>query len=277
VIRVIACDLDGTLLTRDSRIWPRSGRLLHALWAEGFTVVLATGRSWRTALEVQRALAITGPCVAHNGAYVFDTGTEREWHRRPIALPDARAILEFADAQAIMMRCYLGYRQPVLYNRFTLAHREHWLRPEDQWVENLAQHLPRAPVEIFFFGNSEASWLIHRFGPIGPGFELGVFPGNPLSEARICAPGVDKVEGLSAVIAQLGLHPENVLALGDGENDVAMLKWAGVSVAMADGVADAKAHADYVTAQPQAEPVEEGLLWALTHGLAHRDSGHPTG
>ncbi len=265
MIRVIACDLDGTLFTDDAMVSRRSGRLLHTLWQQGLVIVLATGRSWRTALKAQLDLGITGPIIAHNGAYVFDTASEQEWHRRPVAMADARSILAFADQQEIMMRCYLGYRQPVLFNRFTRSHRRHWLRPEDQWVDQLAKHLPIEPIEIFFYGSEEVTWFLHRFGRIGAGYELSVFPHGHIQEANICAPGVDKVEGLAAVTGQLGLRREDVLAIGDGPNDVLMLDWAGLSVAVATGVSEAKARADYVTSNPNLEPVEDGILWALEH------------
>ena len=263
MIQLVACDLDGTLLNPDSTVASRSGRLLHALWQRGIVVVLATGRSWRTALKIQQELGISGPIIAHNGAYVFDTATDSEWHRRPVAMADARAMLAFADRMSIMMRCYLGYRQPVLFNHFTPSHRAHWLRPEDRTVENLATRLSTEPVEMFFFGADEVTWFIDAFGMLSTGYELLVFPHKDIREVNICAPRVDKVEGLEAVVKRLKLRPEQVLALGDGQNDIGMLKWAGLSVAMATGVAEARAQADYVTSRPDLEPVEDGVLWAL--------------
>jgi hydroxymethylpyrimidine pyrophosphatase-like HAD family hydrolase len=56
-----------------------------------------------------------------------------------------------------------------------------------------------------------------------------------------------------------------VLALGDGQNDIGMLRWAGLAVAMGHGVPEAKAEADYIAERPHLEPVEDGILWALEH------------
>ena len=271
MIRVIACDLDGTLLTQNATPARRSGHLLHALWQQGMRVVLTTGRSWRTALKVQQALRITGPIIAHNGAYVFDTTTGLEWHRRALKMADAKRMLRFADDHEIMLRCYLGYRHPVLFNRFTPEYQRDWLRPEDCCSPELWKQLSRAPVEMFFLGSDTVFPFVDHFGLRSADYELLIFPHDHYREVNILAPGVDKVEGLEVVTKRLHVDQSQVLALGDGANDVGMLQWAGLSVAMASGVAAAQEGADYVTARPELEPVEDGLLWALKHTHWLRD------
>lgn len=263
MIRVISCDLDGTLLDSRGHIRPASGRMLRNLSRAGYTVVLATGRSWRTAVAVQQALGIRGPIVAHNGAYLVDTARGQDLYRHTVPLARARAILAFADETGIMVRCYLGYNEPVLFNRFTADHLAHWLRPEDREVPDLAHTLSVEPLEIFFFGKSEVERFLARFGLVGQGYELSIFPHNDYREVNICAPGVDKVEALSALVRRLGLGADAVLALGDGLNDLRMLRWAGVSVAMPHAVDEVKRASSYVPPAEGRDPVEAGLRWAL--------------
>lgn len=263
MIRIIACDLDGTLLDSGSRLYPRSARLLRALQDKGVVVVLATGRSWRTAYKIQQELGIRGPVIAHNGAYLFDTATQRDGYRRAVHSTPARHILEFADDVGMMIRCYLGFQYPVLFNRMSAEHRQNWLRPEDREVPALYRNLPVPPLEMFVFGNREVEFLSERFGQRGPGYELTIFPHSGYYEVNICAPGVDKVEALAALTRQLKVNPREVLALGDGLNDVRMLRWAGMGVAIGHGDDAVKAVSDYVTHRPDLEPVEDGLLWAL--------------
>lgn len=263
MIRVIACDLDGTLLDSEGKLRRASGRLLKNLSRAGYTVVLATGRSWRTAVSVQTALGIRGPIVAHNGAYLVDTARGQDLYRHTVPLARARAMIGFADETGIMVRCYLGVGQPVLFNRFTPEHLAHWLRAEDREVPGLGRSLSVEPLEVFFFGQSEVERFCDRFGLVGPGYELSIFPHGDYREVNICAPGVDKVEALSALVRHLGVGPEAVLALGDGLNDVRMLRWAGVSVAMPHAVDEVKRESDFVPLGERSDPVEEGILWAL--------------
>ncbi|MBX5467030.1 MAG: Cof-type HAD-IIB family hydrolase [Firmicutes bacterium] len=261
-IRLIACDLDGTLLDPEANPRPASAARLRELAREGVLVALATGRSWRTALKIQQEIGIRGPIIAHNGAYLFDTAHEKDLYRRAVALGQARRMLAWADDMGIMLRCYLGFQHPVYFNRFTEAHRKHWLRPEDREVPGLHRVLPLGPLEMFLFGTYEVDLFIERWGLRGPGYELSVFQHGEAREVNVCAPLVDKVEALAALCRHWHIAPDEVLAIGDGSNDVRMLRWAKASVAVGGGSPLAQAAARYVTHNPDLEPVEEALRWA---------------
>jgi len=267
LIRLVSCDLDGTLLDSRAHIRPRSGDVLRALDAQGVIVALATGRSWRTAYRVQKRLGLSGPIIAHNGAYGFFSDTGREWHRRGIPLLRAQEFVRWADRQRVMLRCYLGFRQPVVYNRFDLAHQLVWMKPEDRLVPRLAEQLTVEPLEIFVSGLREVDALVQEFGLSGSDYELTIFPHPGYREVNICAPGVDKKEGLESLCQLLQISPHDVLALGDGLNDVEMLRWAGVSVAIGDGARAAQQVADYITPPGHPDPVHDGIFWAWAEGL----------
>lgn len=268
MIKAIACDLDGTLLDQEARIRPQSARALRALYQRGIMVVLASGRSWRTVVRIQQHIGIKGPIITHNGAYGYDTLIGREWHRHGVAHDCAREFIRWADARAMMVRCYLGVGQPVVYNRFDLAHQLCWLEPEDRLVPNLRDTLDTDPLEIFISGLDSVDGLISRFGLQGPDYELIVFPHVGYREVNICAPGVNKVEALNEFSRLWHIGPQEILALGDGPNDLGMLQWAGQGVAVGDGNLALKAVADYVTAPGSAEPVLEGLRWAFPDYLS---------
>lgn len=268
VIKAVSCDLDGTLLDQEARIRPWSARALRRLHDQGVLVILASGRSWRTVLRIQRQLGISGPVITHNGAYGFDADSAREWHRHAVPATRAREFLGWADGAGVMVRCYLGAAYPVVYNRYDLAHQLCWLQPEDRLVPDLAQSLSVDPLEIFISGLETVDGFIRQFGLQGPDYELTVFPHVGYREVNICAPGVDKVEALDHFARLWHVHPEEVLAIGDGANDLGMLEWAGLSVAVGDGLEDLQNIADFVTPRGAAEPVWEGLRWAFPDYLA---------
>ena len=268
MIKAVSCDLDGTLLDQEARIRPLSALALRRLHDCGILVILASGRSWRTVLRIQRLMGLTGPVITHNGAYGYDSSSGREWHRRAVPAVRTREFIGWADEAGVMVRCYLGADYPVVYNRFDLAHQLCWLRPEDRLVPNLASSLAVDPLEIFISGLQSVDGFIRRFGMRGSDYELTVFPHVGYREVNICAPGVDKVQALEQLSRQWSIRSEEILAIGDGANDVEMLKWAGVSVAVGDGLDDLKRIAAFVTPPGSQEPVLDGLSWAFPDYLS---------
>jgi hypothetical protein len=267
MIQLIACDLDGTLLDSRTQIRPSSRVMLRDLWKSGVMVVLATGRSWRTALKIQKQLGISGPIIAHNGGYAFNPATGLDWYRRGVPVSTAKDMLDWSSQHDTMLRCYLGYERPVIFNFFTPSHLSQFLRPEDTLLSPDGSNLDIDPLEIFLFGTTEIVPFMHHFGTEGPGYESVVFDHGDQQEINICAPHVDKVEALSFICSHLGFDRTEVMAIGDGINDVAMLAWAGTSVAMGHGTPESHAKANYVTSPTSIDPVVEGLRWAMSEKI----------
>lgn len=263
MIKAIVCDLDGTLLNAKSHLWPESAHALLTLSRKGIIVILASGRSWRTVLRIQREIGINGPIIAHNGAYSYDSATDRDLYRHGVSLETARTFITWADHHQAMIRCYLGKPYPVLYNRYDLAHQLCWLRAEDRIWPELKDRLPTEPLEVFLSGLSIVDRLLDDFEPRGDHYELSIFPHVGYREVNLCAPDIDKVEALETVCRQIDISREDILAIGDGLNDVRMLLWAGHSVAIGDGRREAHEVAQFVTTPGHPEPVLQALQWAL--------------
>ncbi|MHB1610617.1 MAG: Cof-type HAD-IIB family hydrolase [Sulfobacillus sp.] len=267
MIQLIACDLDGTLLNSDTQIRSSSRTFLRHLWHQGIVIVLATGRSWRTAFKIQQQLGIAGPIIAHNGGYIFNPSTGEDIYRRGVPVQTAKDMLRWSSDHNTMLRCYLGYQRPVVFNFFNDPHLQQFLRPEDVLLSPDAANLDIDPLEIFLFGTDEIDPFIETFGMNGPGYELVVFEHSDHQEINICAPLVDKVQALQYLCSELKLDPQQVMALGDGANDVLMLQWAGTSIAMGHGAPECQENAHYVTSKFSPDPVVEGLKWAMERGL----------
>lgn len=267
MIKLVACDLDGTLLGPDARLREASSALLRRLSEDGVVVTLSTGRSWRTALKIQQQLGINGPIIAHNGGYVFDPRVSHDIYRRDVPVATARRMLEWATAHHTMLRCYLGNRRPVIFNFFDACHQEQFLRPEDVLLTRNPMNLTINPLEIFLFGTYQIAPFIHEFGMRSDDYELILFDHENHQEINICAPDVDKVDALQFLCQTLSIGPESVMALGDGLNDLKMLAWAGTGVAIGDGDPACRTGARYVTTFGSSDPVAEALIWAHNAGL----------
>lgn len=267
MIKLIACDLDGTLLDSNARLHETSSALLRRLSENGVQVALSTGRSWRTALKIQQQLGIEGPIIAHNGGYVFDPRVSSDIYRRDVPTAQAHRMLEWATDHETMLRCYLGYRRPVIFNFFDACHQAQFLRPEDVLLSESPMNLTVNPLEIFLFGTHQIAPFIHEFGMRRDDYELIVFGHENHQEINICAPDVDKVDALQFLCQSLNIGPESVMALGDGLNDVKMLAWAGTGIAMGDGDPACRSVARYVTPPGSDDPVAQALIWARHAGL----------
>ncbi|WP_158246329.1 HAD family hydrolase [Sulfobacillus sp. hq2] len=261
MIRMIACDLDGTLLDEAAHVRPQAAHELHQLWLQGLHVVVATGRSWRTAVRVQRELGISGPIVAHNGAYVFNPALPQpDLYRHGVPITRTQEMMRWGFRHHAHLRCYLGYANPVLFTQFPPDY-DVWQKPEDQVItEDTA--IETEPLEILMLGNRKVTQFIDDFGYQGPDYELTVFSHIGYQEVNICAPRVTKAEGLQHLAHLYHIKPHEVLAIGDGMNDLPMLQWAGVSVAVGEGLEACHQVADYITPVPCSDPVSAALSWA---------------
>lgn len=266
MIQMIACDLDGTLLNEDIHVNPRAAQLLRQLWQNGMHIVIATGRSWRTAWKAQQELGITGAIVAHNGAYVFDPSRRHaDLYRHGVPRARAKAMLGWSLIHGAHMRFYLGYSHPVLLTRLPEDY-DRWRKSDDRLV-SLDTGIARDPMEILLLGQESVDQFIDNFGLRGPDYELTIFDHGYFREVNICAPGVTKAEGLDTLSKHYHVPRQNILAIGDGLNDIPMLEWAGVGVAVGEGLPNCQKIADYVTPVGSGDPVTAAILWAEQQGI----------
>lgn len=273
MIRLISCDLDGTLLDEQECILPESGKMLRNLFRNGTIIVLATGRSWRSALNIQQQLGIVGPIIAHDGGYVFDTSRNLELYKRIIPQPIAEYILHWGTQQHVKIRCYLGYDKPVLYNfAYDVNNGGSTTINETLFHQNPLRNVE--PLEMYIFGETEIEKTVTQLGYQGFGYEINVFPHPDYRKLTINPPAVNKVHALRALCSIVGIDRQEVMAFGDGDNDIQMIKWAGTGIAMGHGVAECANSAAYVTSnQVTQEPVLQGLMWASQQGLLSLNAG----
>ena len=268
MIRLISCDLDGTLLDEHECIFPESGKMLRNLFRNGTIIVLATGRSWRSALNIQQQLGIVGPIIAHDGGYVFDTSKNLELYKRIIPRPIAGSILHWGTQHQVKIRYYLGYGKPVLYNFAYDA------STTSETLLHPSSPINVEPLEMYIFGETEIEKTVTQLGYQGFGYEINVFPHPDYRKLTINPPAVNKVHALSALCSLVGVDRQEVMAIGDGDNDIQMIKWAGTGIAMGHGVAECANFAAYVTSnQVIEEPVLQGLIWASRQGLLSLHAG----
>ena len=245
--RLIALDLDGTLLTSGRRVHPAAHAAVRRALSAGVHVCLASGWAVNTIFPIADGLGLRGPIVSCNGAYVLGLDREVVHHRR---LPEAArdAILQYGASRGLHANVYVGER--VYFSsdgRWAETYRVRTGIREDAILpwEQLASLEPTKVLLIDSPGAIQGHY--ERLRAALPGGQASI----TLSEAEyveVLPPNTDKCEGLKAVAKVLSVERHEVAAVGDYLNDLEMIEWAGFSGAVANGASAVREAADIVVA-----------------------------
>ncbi len=241
--RLVATDLDGTLVRSDGTVSPYTRRVLAAVEATGTVVVFVTGRPLRWAEEVFDYVGEHGLAVVANGALVWDVGRHDVHLIRPIdpglgleasellraALPGTTFAVETVDGIGLEPAFLERHPLPDGARRAPIA--QLFDRPA---VKLLARHEELGPQEFWDLAEEAL------------GGRLVITWSSASSLLEISAPGVTKASTLALLCADLGVEAADVIAFGDMPNDLPMLAWAGTSYAMADAHPTVTEAADHV-------------------------------
>ena len=275
-IKAIALDIDGTLTNDEKVVTARTREALLAAQRSGVRLILSSGRPIQglRALAAELDLPANGDLlVAFNGAHVVDARTDEVLFDQPMD-PSALASLvghmrEFDVIPWITegSRLYVerGMRHVITYRGEPLDIVEYERKMCDLELHEVDDLLEvcGTPQDKLLCA-SEPEYLQQHwramYGPFTD--ELSVmFTADFYFE--FMAPGIDKGRALAGALPKLGIDASEVIAFGDGQNDVSMLRWAGTGVAMGNAVDEAKAAADMVTASNN----EDGIALALAEFL----------
>jgi len=241
--RLVATDLDGTLVRTDGTISDRTREVLAAVEAQGVPVVFVTGRPLRWAEEVFEHVGDHGLAVVSNGALVWDVAANRPRLRREIDAATVRRVAAELRAAvpgssfAVETLTGIGL-EPGFMERHRIpdgARRA----PLDELVDGpvvklLARHEELGPQD--YWDAAEAA--------IGEHVTITWSSSSTLLE--ISAAEVTKASTLALVADELGVDPADVIAFGDMPNDLPMLAWAGTAYAMANAHPTVLAAVDHV-------------------------------
>lgn len=256
-------DLDGTALRTDGTVSERLKSAVGGCLDRGVRVILATGRMAQSAERFWNELNLPpGPLIAYQGAMVIWVPDERVAAK--VTLPDegARRAVEWALQRDLLTQVYVGTelwvsREDVRVRRYIDAnHIPAWVRGETEMTE-----WPEPPIKILLQDESAVLDKVRQeLQPIVAPYPIRLFKSQS-DYLELVHKNVGKSVGLDVAAKALNVSPERVLAIGDAENDIDMLKWAGLGVAMGQAPADVRAAADWVTDSVD----DDGAAKAIEH------------
>lgn len=241
--RLVATDLDGTLVRSDGTVSPYTHDVLIAVEDLGVPVVFVTGRPLRWAREVFEYVGAHGLAIVSNGALVWDVAADEPRLERPIprevVLDVARLIRAAVPGSAFAVETVRAFaHEPDFLPRIAL--------PEDAVCAPLDQLVDDPVVKLLARHEELAAEDYWRRAEKAVDEQVTITWSSTGTLLEISAADVTKASTLALLAEELGVVAQDVVAFGDMPNDLPMLGWAGTSYAMADAHASVRAVADHV-------------------------------
>ncbi len=258
--RLVAIDLDGTLIDRRLTIAPRVQEAIRAVQERGVTVTLASGRMFAATLPFAQQLKITAPLICYQGALVRHPVTGETFFHVPVPQDLAMEVAALAKAKGVQVnafvddRLYIERLTPEAQSYIDLA------RVEPHFVSDLIALLASNPPTKLVLVNLDEGKTDGLLAELSAHFarRLAITKSYPFY-TEVIHPDVSKGRALAQLARQLGIPQKEVLAIGDNLNDLSLVEYAGLGVAMGNAAPQVKAAADYVTATLEEDGVAQAL------------------
>ena len=268
-VRLLALDIDGTLLRSDKTLSERTRTAVEQARERGVQLVLVTGRRYPSARRIARQLAGEVPLIVHNGALVVEEGRVRRC--RPLDRAAARRAIAVGRAAGMAPVVHCGLNGEGLLLVEAAASRDglvgYYLeraRDEVREVPELAAALDmERPIQVMFGGDRRSVEALLEPMRVALGdaarLERTVYPASGLVLLDVIDPGVGKAEALAWCQGRWGYSAGETLAIGDNWNDRDMIETAGLGFVM--GNADPDLLALGLPRLPTND--EDGVAWAI--------------
>ena len=264
--RLVALDLDGTLLDSQLQIRAETIDALARLRAQGIQAMIVTGRHHIAAYPYWKELGLELPAICCNGAYVYDFANGRALANDPLTRDEARRLLALARQHAVYTMVYDhdfmayesidGHLRKLLNWAATLAPA---VRPRIEKVESFERLIDNAEtIWKFITAANDATSMRAFVDDVEQTLGLCcVWSGA--TRLDITHAGNSKGHRLTQWIAGQGIAAAEVIAFGDHQNDVEMLRMMGTGVAMGNSLPDVQACADWVTGSNDGSGIADAL------------------
>lgn len=259
VIRLVALDLDDTLLQPDLTITPACYQALRETAARGVKITIASGRMYRATQPFAEALnLIRMPLITYNGALVRFSGNGETLFHQPLAAATARMLIGALRKMGLHINVFVG---DELYMEKLTEEGKRYIERSKVPVKltpDLTTVLSSGPTKILAAGDPEVIVKVEKELTAEFKDEI-VFARSRPRFLECLAPGVNKGVALQKVAGFYGLAAREVMAVGDAPNDREMLEWAGTGVAMGGALPEVRAAADWTAPSNR----EDGVAVAL--------------
>lgn len=253
-IKLVASDLDGTLLNKNKEITPRLYDALEKLDELGIYFVPSTGRPFGTVPQAIKELPFLKYVITSNGATIYDAVNKKNIIENFLTPEAVDAVIEIAQELPVLVEYFIDGKAYIAKNVYENLAPFDLTESHKKYVLN-----SRTPVEDFWNEIKRNNTVLENINLVFKDMELRKETWNKLKALELAsitaATGINieitsldatKAKALEKLCEVLGLERENVLAMGDGDNDMPMIEFAGIGVAMENGEEHIKQAADII-------------------------------
>lgn len=248
--RMIVLDLDGTLTNRDKVITDHTKRVLMEAQKRGKKVMLASGRPTYGVMPLAEELELDkyeGYILSYNGGVITDCRTREVVFQKKLPVETNRRIVELAEEERVDL---MTYKDALI---ITNNPDSPYVKLESQInhlkikkVEDMAGYVDFPVPKFLMVDDGDYLAMVEARVKAALGKNFSIYRSEPFF-LEILPRGIDKAQCLAQLLEQLGMEREEMIACGDGYNDLSMIQFAGLGVAMENAVLPVRNAADYVT------------------------------
>ena len=271
MIKAICIDLDGTLFKRRNVITEESKQAIKEAYNKGIKIVIATGRLYNNAAQVAEVIGVNCPIISANGAVVIDRKSNKEIYYSSIdetvcfdmikLINKYKLTVHFYTKEAVISNNLKGFFIALGYKIRNRNRRYNIIIEKCISYKGLVKQFKKHNNKIckcVIYSTNENN--IQAFYEEAKKIDSITVCGAGKFSAEITAKDVSKGHAMIKLAKYLDISTKEFLCIGDNENDITMIKNAGVGVAMGNAVASLKEVADYVTSTNDKDGVSEAIL-----------------
>ena len=270
--RMLFLDLDGTLLDDRKQITPGNRKALEEALQRGHGVIITTGRPLKSAMAQARKLGLDKPgclLIAYNGAVIYDWEKQEQIFARTLEIPTVLEVFDYVNRLGVHIQTYDTWDVLVEKRCDDAAVRRYcdMIIMNHRVMNDVHTDLTEEPVKCLVIDYDDRTgplavekWLKEEMAEkVDCFFSCDAY-------LEVVPKGMSKGEAVKMLCQMMDIPIENAVAVGDAANDLSMIEMAGIGVAMANGTAEVKAVAQYIT---QRDNNHDGIAEVVEKFFSH--------
>ncbi len=247
---IIVLDLDGTLTNRDKVITPKTKKALMEIQERGKKIVLASGRPTDGVMPLARELKLEkygSYILSFNGGMITNCRTGEAVFSRLLPVEANAKIIGLAEEERVTILTYDGHTLITNDAESPYSKLENKINSmEVRQIDDLKSYVTYPVPKFLMMDDGDYLAMVEPRVKAAMGKNFSIYRSEPFF-LEILPRGIDKAQSLARLLEILGLDKERMIACGDGYNDLTMIKFAGLGVAMENAVLPVRKAADYIT------------------------------
>ena len=262
--KILALDMDGTVLDSNNQISERTLAAIRQAQKLGVIVIVATGRPWQSFQKYQRTLQISHPIITYNGGMVISADGREVLHHQKLSATSVLEIIKLGKMYNISQCMWANGRLYIIGETETLQHYAAEAGVAFEKAKDIECLAKSGVTKVLWYDIGERiakcqNELVEKLQAKDVSYFTSL-----QQYLEFVDIGVSKGIALSTIATQFGVEAHEVMAIGDGMNDISMLNYAGLGIVMKNASDAVKEYADYVTKTND----EHGVAIAIEHFIA---------